>query len=264
MAIRTLRKWAKRITSNPFYALTAIGAAGTLWGMLHPSSAQRAISFLELGDEAVAGPPEMKGYTTGWGGYSGAPGYTQAIRGVPTTIMQPRKSIFGTTGGFGYDIQKKIGQFISAPLKFGKLFSESGAGYQYLFGEGDWGTLKKGLQGVLPFKVDTADVTKGAYSAWSHGFGAGPAPDRGGGGGPSYVKSRRNIAGSVGGTKADIRTSPWEVYNSRGTSANLLKEIYKNDHLLWLDRQTRLPVRSGPNISYKTSISVGGRYQRTR
>ena len=250
--IKTLRKFWKGVTSNPMYAIGAIGAGGALAGMLAPEWASRQISFLDMDPTLKPGSPIPGTKDLAMYGHAGGR-YTAATL-KPATFL-------GKSQGLLYDVRKKLGQFVSSPLKFGKLFSESGAGYKYLFGQGTWGQLKQGLQGVLPFKVGAQDAQH-AYNAWSAGFSSN---DRGGGGGgitPVRSRSRTYGAGSqAAGLASAGRVNP---YRSQGISANLLKKAYKDDYLHWIDRQTRMPVRSGPNISYKTSISVGGRYTRTR
>ena len=269
MAIKTLRKFWKKATSNPLYAIGAISAGGALYSMFDPKGAAKAINFLELGD--VEEPYDVygsSGYTTGWPGYGPNKGQGDFRRQIigKSTRMVPRKSIFGTTSGLGYDIQKKIGSIIATPLKFGSLFSKSGAGYSYLFGDGKWADFKKGLQGALPFSIDGAEERKelakmlgltagGAFSGGNRGGG--------GGGGTQTIRSRRGSIG-VEGTKASLRASPWQSYNANGISANLLGTAYKDEYLPWVDRQTRSVTRIGPNINFRTNIKVGGRYTRTR
>jgi len=269
MAIKTLRKFWKKATSNPLYAIGAISAGGALYSMFDPKGAAKAINFLEMGD--VEEPYDVYGqvnYTTGLRGYGPNLGQGDSRREFlgTNTRMVPRKSIFGTTGGLGYDIQKKIGSIIATPLKFGSLFSRDGAGYSYLFGDGKWADFKKGLQGSLPFSVAGKEAREAAaemLGLTASGAFSGGNRGSGGGGGIQPIRSRRGSIG-VEGTRASLRASPWQSYNANGMSANLLRTAYKDEYLPWVDRQTRSVTRIGPNINFRTSIKVGGRYTRTR
>ena len=260
MAIKTLRKFWKKATSNPLYALGAIGLGGALFKEFSPKTFDATMGFLDM--DPTQTPQYGQGpYTTGLPGT--APGFRKQITGYTST---PAKSLIGTTQGLFYDIQKGIGQTLSAPLKMGALFSSDGEGYNYLFGKGTFGQLKDGLKGTLPkFLTEGAKGTsfKDLYNKYREAqrFKGGTG---GCGGGSQQIQARRSPRVSGTYQMPNYRAGQYQVYDPSRLSANLLKTAYKDKHLNWIDRSARNVNRIGPNINFRTNIAVKNRFTRTR
>jgi hypothetical protein len=173
--------------------------------------------------------------------------------------------IFGKTQGLTYDIQKALGQTLATPLKFGALFASGGGGYNYLLGKGTWGQFKTGLRGTMPsFIKDTGFGTlKDLWNKKKEAERLRGSPG-GGGGRDQEISVRRSQRVSGTYQRPDYRAGQYATYNPSRLSANLLQTAYKDKYLSWIDRSARNVSRIGPNINFRTSIKVGGRYQRTR
>jgi len=258
MAVKTLRKFWNKVSSNPLYALGAIGAGSALFKEFAPKTFDSTISFLDMAPTKT--PVYGQGpYTTGLPGT--APGFRKQITGYTSTPA----TFLGMNQGLLYDIRKGIGQTLSTPLKMGALFSSDGEGYNYLFGKGTWGDFKKGIRGSLPkflqkgsptFK-DFSDLYQ-KYRARERGRGGG------GGGGSQQIQVRRSPRVSGTYQMPDYRSSKYQTYDPARLSANLLKTAYKDRYLSWIDRSARNVNRIGPNINFRTSIGVKSRFTRTR
>ena len=268
MAIKTLRKFWKGVTSNPLYALGALGIGSSLYGALgssfFPDTYKSTISFLDMEPDKIPGTTTQS-YRTGLG-ISGAPNYANPVRSAPTMKLKPA-TFLGMDKGLLYDIKKGLGQTISAPMKFGAMFGSKGSAYDYILGNGTWGQVKNSLQGIVPEFLQKQEggvnAMWDAYKATYLSGGGGAPSGRDRGTGPQTRAGTRGFIDAA--REARFQSGQTGLYKTNGISARLLGQVIPvNDRMGWVDRDARNERASGPNLSINTSIKVGGRYTRTR
>lgn len=265
MAIKTLRKFWKGVTSNPLYALGALGIGGALGSTFFPDTYKSTISFLDMEPDKIPGTTTQN-YRTGLG-ISGAPNYSSPVRGAPTMKLKPA-TFLGMDKGLLYDIRKGFGQTISAPMKFGAMFGSKGSAYDYILGNGTWGQVKNSLQGIVPEFLQKEEGVNTIWDAYKATYlsGGGGAPSGGGGGRGTGPGTRAGTRGFIDAAReARFQSGQTGLYKTNGISARLLGQVIPiNDRMGWVDRDARNERASGPNLSINTNIKVGGRYTRTR
>jgi len=276
--IKTLRKFWKRATSDPMYALGALGIGASLYGAagstFFPKDFKEQMNFLDMGPTTELGPGAARNYKTGLGynnagqSYSGAPGYNQAQRLAGQRSIVKPATFLGTSQGLLYDIRKGIGQTVSAPMKFGAMFGSSGSVYDYVAGKGDWGAVKNSIQGIVPDYLNKENTAGSAWNAYKAAYLT-PGGGRGGGAGEGRGTGPQTKAGSRRfidpAREAQFKSGQTGMYKTNGISARLLSQVIPiNDRVSWVDEQARSQRAMSPNIGLSTNIKVGGRYTRTR
>lgn len=255
-----LGKLWQGITNNPVLAFSLASIGFGAFKSYYPDTYSDTMSFLDMDPKTTYHPGTKTKLTNVYG-----QPYDVYGKGYNTTAA--RESIFGTTQGFGYDIQKGIGQSLSVLPKMGALFSSDGAAYKYLLGKGSWSELKTGVRGTLPDFLSSRNTKFNqwgtlwkAYRAQQR-FGGGPG---GGKGGQqiSMGRSRANIGSLSAPSYQAGKTSP---YDPARLSANLLRTSYQDKYLRFINAPSDRSARTiGPNINFRAGIKVGGRYTRTR
>lgn len=248
-----LGKLWQTITENPFLATAIAGFGFGAAKDLYPDFYGDTMSFLNMDPITTNNPGAPIKGTRQTGVYGQPSKYTKSYN---TTAA--RKSIFGTTQGLGYDLQKGIGQSLAILPQMGALFSSDGAAYNYLRGRGNLGQVRTGLQNTLPdFAKNTLfDGNWGkAYRAYRDKtrFGGGPP----GSGGNQTIQARRSSRSGMGSLSApSYSAGKISPYDPSRLSANLLRTSYKDEYLQFINKPAQSVRRMGANIDFRTKISV--------